>query len=533
MSRRKFSLNAQITAILDRDEGTPYSLVLGRHSITPTQFARAVRNLETLLIEDKETKQVLQTIYSNPNRVRELFKMEERFLEEQYDRICKEKANRGRGKFYEGTFFNPENVNKLIYLALCSHNPELGRGNREKIVEKLVNLPSNLFDYLRFDIALGGLMHSALPKEKRDSPLEILKIFDREYQQRTGDQSLFDLSQKSHLHEWQFKVGARYWERGDNVEQAVYHTLTEFDSRLKLGDRRQVIEAIKKLPSKRESFFREVGLGGILHISKKKRRTKTSSPFTVLYYFDKIRQRITGDTSLFDLEQEIHLHEWRAGGCAPQRYWKNRKNVRRAIYHVLTEEHPSLKSESRKEVVRTIEQLPSNLRNYFEKLGLGGLMENAFKMGKKQSPLSVLKEFDREYQQTTKEPSLFDLSQRIHLHEWEIGGNAPQRYWENRKNVRRAVYHTLTEEHIFLGSNDREKVVMAIRQLPPNLSNYFREKGLYGLMQSKSQGNLNSPLKILKIFDEEYQQRTREVSLFDRGQKNYINVPGKRLGRNR
>ena len=59
--------------------------------------------------------------------------------------------------------------------------------------------------------------------------------------------------------------------------------------------------------------------------------------------------------------------------------------------------------------------MPSNLKGYFQSLGLNGLMQRAFEKGKQSSPAAVLEVFDRVYQRETGDASLFDKSQDDYL----------------------------------------------------------------------------------------------------------------------
>jgi len=62
-----------------------------------------------------------------------------------------------------------------------------------------------------------------------------------------------------------------------------------------------------------------------------------------------------------------------------------------------------------------MKKLPTYLRDYFYSIGLSGLMSQAFEKGEKDSPLAVLKVFDRVYQRNTLDVSLFDATQEYHL----------------------------------------------------------------------------------------------------------------------
>ena len=54
--RRKLTIDDYVCAILDRDDGTPYTRVLDKHRITPTQFCLVVRHKLPDLIQATSAK---------------------------------------------------------------------------------------------------------------------------------------------------------------------------------------------------------------------------------------------------------------------------------------------------------------------------------------------------------------------------------------------------------------------------------------------------------------------------------------------
>jgi len=142
---------------------------------------------------------------------------------------------------------------------------------------------------------------------------------------------------------------------------------------------------------------------------------KQGSPLTVLKVFDRVYQRKTGDSSLFDLSQQHHLHKWGDNFRAPCSYWQNSSNVEEAVYHTLTENNPQLASIDREDVIGSIKNLPPNLQDYLSNIGLLGLMTASFAKGKRGSPLVVLEVFDGVYQRKTGDSSLFDKTQKYYL----------------------------------------------------------------------------------------------------------------------
>jgi len=198
----------------------------------------------------------------------------------------------------------------------------------------------------------------------------------------------------------------------ENIENIVYYSLTSNNPQLGSSVRSDVIGGIKKLPYNLRDYFYNIRLAGLMSVFKKGER---NSPLIILKIFDCVYQKRTGDNSLFDLGEREHLHPWGDNFIAQKRFWRDYKNVRSAVYHILTENHHELASESRMEVTREIKNLPSNLSDYFFGIGLCSLMFRGLKKGDKGSPLVVLKIFDDVWQEKTGNKSLFDKTQEIYL----------------------------------------------------------------------------------------------------------------------
>ena len=412
MPRTKQKLKDFIGAILDRDSGMSYPEVLEQYDIKPNQFYRAVKfDLEDLIRETAGSgKKTLTEIAKDYGRRLELFDMGEEFVRRQYDNV----QNGRQKRFYEGTFTHHENIEALVYYALICHNHQLASTQREELIQGLKNLPANLQNYFN-SIGLGGLMTRVFERGKIGSPLAVLEVFDRVYQKRTEDISLFNLNHPQHLHKGgrDFRTPQSYWKNPANVEEAIYHTLIEYNPQLASTRREEVIQGIKNLPTNLKEYFCSIGLGGLMVAAFGK--GKQGSPLAVLEVFDRVYQKKTDNVSLFDLSQKEHLHMWGDNFMAPQSYWKNSDNVEEAVYHTLTENNQKLSSENRKEVIETIKNLPVNLQKYFASIGLGGLMAIAFGKGKNGSPLAVLEVFDQVYQRKTRDASLFDKTRKYHL----------------------------------------------------------------------------------------------------------------------
>lgn len=290
------ALETKVEAVLDRDENIPYTKVLDTHNLNPKQFLYAVRDMRTFIPHVKEEiGSKLRQISDNLGRTRELFNMGEEFLREQYDRIIAEEQLR----FYEGTLIHPRNREFLIYYALISNNPDLA-SKRRRVIQGIKSLPDNLERYLH-SIRLKGIM----TKLGKNSPFAVMEIFDKVYQERTKDFSLFDLTQKEHMHKWRFCTTSpnHYWRNPTNVEEAVYHMLTENNPILASANRKEVIQGVVDLPNDLRDYLRTLELSGLMILAFEKQ----DCPLLVLKAFDRSYQRETGNPSLFDKNQYVYL----------------------------------------------------------------------------------------------------------------------------------------------------------------------------------------------------------------------------------
>jgi len=402
--RRTPSLEDRIDAIITRDSGMSYESVLNTFDISSGQFAIAVlRDISDYISFAKgEDKIRLERIRKDNQRRIALFTMSEDFLKRQYEGIM---AGEQPG-FPKGTYKSPHNVEFIIYYAMTQSKPQLISGDRKKVVETIKSI-NGLKGYFS-SIGLMGLLGNMF---KLNPSSRALMIFDKSYQKRRNDKSLFDLTQKEHLHPWgdNYNAPREYWRNPKTILAAVYHLLTEDKPRLASGDRSEVIEGIKNLPGNLFEYLGSLGIGGMM--ANWPKNLREWSPSVVLNIFDQAYQEKTGDKSLFDLNESKHIHKWGEGFMVPQNFWKQKSNVREAVYHELTENNPKLVSNDRTIVIQNLKCLPYGLSDYFKSLSLGGLMAQAFGKGKNGSPLDILRVFDEVYQERTGDKSLFDQTQ--------------------------------------------------------------------------------------------------------------------------
>lgn len=390
-----------VRAIIDRDNGIPYSGVLERQSITPNVFYRGIDKIGVLItgLGRGYERRTLEEIAADPQRKKELFNMGEEFIIEQ----CRRVSAGTLTKLYDGTFKHPDNLKHLIYHRLIKRRPNMA-SHRDKVIASIKRMPSNLGDYLKEVVGSSALSYMAGAAQ---SPLRVLKIFDEVYQEKTKDASLFDLSAKKHIHEWCYIIKAprNFWSDYENVKTAVYHTLTETHPKLGSNDRGVVLKEIRALPENLQEYFSSIGLWGVMICPFIK-----GSPSRVIEIFDQGYQDKTGDASLFDLTQE-HMHLWDFASD----FWHSYENRKIAVSHILIEEHPRLANGTRSEVLSIIKSFPRNLTQYFLSLGLWGTMVYDNGNPKTSSPQRLLRTFDGCFRDKSDEAGLFDRRYRNSL----------------------------------------------------------------------------------------------------------------------
>jgi len=208
----------------------------------------------------------------------------------------------------------------------------------------------------------------------------------------------------------------------------------------------------------------------------------------------------------------------------PNGFWNDIAKRNEEVYRILTEAQPELASQNRIEVMNAILTMPADKGMYFKILGLSSLFSKRYASEDNTTPssFSIIKFFDQAYQQKTGDKSLFDLSEKEHLHSWDKKVGSLDDHLKNYKNLREAVYHSLTEANPAFGSTNPAEIINAFKNMPCGLIGYFRTLGMDRIADT-TLVNRNS-LVAYGIFDHEYQVRTRNPSLFDKTQKYHLNV---------
>ncbi len=306
------TLDRYVDAILLRDRGTPYPEVLEQCGLNPHQFSYAVITLEKQIEKQALPSKVLRCltpILRDSTRRRELFNMGGEFIAEQYLRVLKSMQTDQRETLPPGIHVHPQNVEELAYHALTHAYPDLKSKSRRVVKETLDTLPTDLEPYFH-ELVLDGLMTCGFEKGQQYSPVAVVEAYDRVWQRKTGNTSIFDLSKEHHHHWWgrRWRSPKHTWKKREKQEEAVYHTLAENNPLLRSKKRAHVVSGICALPSLRPYLY-SLELGGLMRVLRTTATPHTGGDcsFSILQIFDRVYRQTTGDASLFDSTQEIYV----------------------------------------------------------------------------------------------------------------------------------------------------------------------------------------------------------------------------------
>ena len=396
-------------AIIKRASGRLSFLeTIEEYSITPGMLAQAFTMNRKRVLRSAPPRQrpLLEQIVTDEEKRPGFFRMDYGFLEEQYLRVSGGKRKKPQEQFVKGTFFNPENVEDIVYIALKLDNPQLESGSRRDAVNTLKNLPKGLKKYL-VGLGLGGLMNNAFEGAKKGSPLAVIEAFDRAYQRIRNDlYSLFELSRPLHLHKWgeQFKAPQSYWDNPKNVAETVYHMMTQHTPQKKVMSllnsktRKEVVQGISKLPKALDEYF---VYGELSRITG-----KGNTVLQLLEAFDRGYQKVTGDKhSLFELSEEYHLHRWDYS-LAVRRQTK----LRDAAVHIIDEKNPELLSRDREQSIGAVRTLKEGPSHYFRSLGFDIMQRKEGSLA-----LQVLRLINSYRMTRHKDSSLFDKNNHPYI----------------------------------------------------------------------------------------------------------------------
>jgi hypothetical protein len=279
-------------------------------------------------LESNEAPEILELILSDDVSFNEMFNMGERFIREQYENIFS--AENEQSQFYSGTLQHRQNLRETVYYGIIrnyrqidtfvrqsqrSLDPDIKDYCRKIVINSIILMceeHTDLQNYFK-RIHFGGIMSQQFPDENDQNRIimEIMTVFDEMYVQKTGDKSLFDLSENMHLHYWTpFVAPMNYWSDESNIENAIYHSVTELYVNTGHEDRQVAMQAFLDLSRGwKDSKIKEMGLDGLFNTRNEIRFTVTE----FFNYFDKRYISLTGNKGLFDKTQNEYLEVTKRG----------------------------------------------------------------------------------------------------------------------------------------------------------------------------------------------------------------------------
>ena len=408
-----------VEALVAAFKGMPISIAARAKGLEVRQLVRTISRDDRLsqLVEfchnggaEKFSQHVdvLNEIAQNPDTAKRMCKMDEGFLEWQYDNIL---AGNAYG-FCDGTWSHPDNVDFVAYLALTKdpEHPLPASEFWDEARDGIKGLPRALHAYFRKRL-LGGVFGRLNPRKvKKNTTLHLLLVYDNVWVKKHDQPSLYHKSEPGHLHEW---GDGRYPTKGylrerENGKRMVTHCFTEHNKMFGFPNRDAVMDAIDDISETDLSIFLErIGLESLLD---PRIPYLQGSPLAVFELYDETWREAYKKLgvevpSIFDLSQERHFHKWAGRFKAPNKYWEEHpEESDQAVYHVLCEANPKLASNDRDEVIAGIRELPSQISAYLYDTLPTTLVRKGFK---NESVRTVLGAFDRWFRVETNNTSLF------------------------------------------------------------------------------------------------------------------------------
>ena len=265
-SYRTVDKSSVIKAIILKDRGIPYSEALEQFDVNPDSFYLFVfSRLEELIgLAQGREKVVLERIAKDEKRKKNLIRMDEEFIAQQYDRMFGRIPGEKQLNYFNGTLKHPDNRECLAYYALTSNNEVLKSGARKKIVDfwkgyiaRYSSSPHSLASYFAEIglIALMGIENEALP---HSNVLQVLMLYDSHRQKTDNDKSLFDLTQLDHLHTWDFMPSLL-----EDIRlflTSVDHSISHYAPVLFNDTRAKAVEFLKKADEGITNYFERHGV---------------------------------------------------------------------------------------------------------------------------------------------------------------------------------------------------------------------------------------------------------------------------------
>ncbi len=438
-------------------------------------------------------------------------------IEDEYLQRAFLQARKGeRRNMPYGYFINPFNLETVVAFGLETSLPGLSCADRDLVVTRLdeaIVKSSSKAEFLR---SIG--LNTAL-RVMGGSPYRLLIAYDSYIQRTRGFSSIFQLNNPSHLHPWEM-CASNYFQPVENVEAMVAHVLEEQIPGLKRASREDAVNLLfrhfMRAKNGSSSYVYSIGLGSLMQYALDGRLN--SSPFEVLRVYDSYLKKTNGFASLMDLNEQHHIHEWEA---MQKGYQQQPLNVEKAVSHLLEEEIPVLKHATRDEVIRLLLEKvvhrgsSSRLREILPSLEGAGIGS---------SPIRAFTVYDAYLQRTRQFDSIFDLTQEVHIHPWDI---TPKYFFQDRKNTMIMAAHVLEEKVQGLKGAGRDEAVRTLgcTVLASNSHRFLNSVRLYSLMAYGLNGSLNNTYSVLSLYDEQMAAGNPSwKSIFDQSCPIYVAV---------
>jgi len=236
-----------------------------------------------------------------------LFDMSEKTIKESYLRVLA-----GAPKLIPGLQISPKNCYILLKVAFNQVFPnfcEMPRGGQIDLIDSKIkatydNSSSNGIERWLSRHKLAGFVNQG-PYSSDRSPYQLLRWFDNKLSKEKNHPSWFDLTEKQHLHFWEF---SHDWSNDGAIYLAIKHCLEEKIPTFKDSSRETQLKLIEEyifskgynMKKRSRKFFEECGLGGML-------KQKFKYAVNAIEFFDKKYSEEKCQTSYFDKKEAIYL----------------------------------------------------------------------------------------------------------------------------------------------------------------------------------------------------------------------------------
>lgn len=303
-------VNQIIEIILDKQNGISFQKLFTKYDLNSYSFSYLVhyriddcinyinnqryrKNLSLFKMIQRQLKQKKESEYFVDMPI---FDIEESLLKTNFEKTL----HMNRSYSFRGMYSSFRNLYLICYIALCREHKQLCVKKRKKVIDYLLSdsFPSDIYDHFR-NIGLTGLMKCIKLPDMKNTEM-VLHFFDKGYQLKTEDTSLFNEKEETHLHLWDVckKLPDKFWQEASNQKSAIKHILTESEFPVKSKNRNRYCKFILSIPhNKIRMFLKSFHIGGLLKYLTKQRENVY---LFLIKQIDALYQEQTGQVSLFD-----------------------------------------------------------------------------------------------------------------------------------------------------------------------------------------------------------------------------------------